>query len=96
MATLPKIWCYGNYSCGYGINCLAVAVGSMVIYYSYSTIIAYQEPTDGCVVSENVWSVTTGKHLNWIEDNKKARVKHDKFEEMLKSALIRNGLTVKG
>lgn len=95
MATLPRIWCYGNYSSGYGVNCLAMAVGAMVFYYSYSTIIAYQDPTDGCVVSENVWSTTTGKHLNWIEGDKKSRVGNSKFIEMLDNALIRNGLSLR-
>lgn len=49
-----------------------------IIYYkSYSTIVAFEYPGHQLVVRDNVWSTTTGKHLNWIDGgNKKHR--HDK------------------
>lgn len=65
-------------------------MGGIEFYYSYETIVAYAEPIDGLVCSENVWGTTTGKHLNWIQPDKKFRVKHDKFQEMLKAAIERH------
>ena len=55
-----------------------------VVYYkSYSTIVAFDGPS-GLVVSENCWSSTTGKHLNWISRNKDIRLKRSEFEQELK------------
>lgn len=45
------------------------------IYYSYDTIIAYRFD-DELIVSENKWSVTTGRHLNTICRDKKKRIPH--------------------
>ena len=42
-------------------------VGDKTIYYSYNTTVAVKTPID-TYVSENVWSVTTAKHLNRIEE----------------------------
>jgi len=46
--------------------------------FSYKTLVAVD-----MVVSENNWSVTTGKLLNELQPNKKLRVPH---EEVLKEA----------
>ena len=60
-----------------------------VVYYkSYSTIVAFDGPS-GLVVSENCWSSTTGKHLNWISTNKDIRLKNAQFEQELKR--VQNG-----
>ena len=60
-----------------------------VVYYkSYSTIVAFDGPS-GLVVSENCWSSTTGKHLNWISRNKDIRLKRSEFEQELKR--VQNG-----
>ena len=42
-------------------------IGDKTIYYSYNTTVAVKTPID-TYVSENVWSVTTAKHLNRIEE----------------------------
>lgn len=42
-----------------------VQVGPFDFAFSYSTIVAFN-PGTGWEKSENVWSVTTGKHLNEI------------------------------
>jgi len=42
-------------------------IGSNTIYYSYNTTVAVKTPID-TYVSENVWSITTAKHLNKIEE----------------------------
>jgi len=41
--------------------------GDREIYYSYNTTVAVKTPIE-TYVSENVWSVTTAKHLNRIEE----------------------------
>jgi|TARA_B100000780_G_C20657200_1_gene261686 hypothetical protein len=41
--------------------------GDKEIYYSYNTTVAIRTPLE-TYVSENVWSVTTAKHLNKIEE----------------------------
>lgn len=88
---LPKITNYGQYSSdNYGAHTLRVDLGEIEFYYSYETIVAYYDHQDRLVCSENVWGVTTGKHLNWIQSDKKSRVKHDKFQEMLKAAIDRH------
>ena len=59
------------------------------LYYSYKTIVAFYDVVTGLVCCENVWGVTTGKHLNWIQPDKKRRVKSTKFDTMLKEMLER-------
>jgi hypothetical protein len=41
--------------------------GDREIYYSYNTTVAVKTPIE-TYVCENVWSVTTAKHLNRIEE----------------------------
>ena len=59
----------------------------MKVFYSYSTPVAFQPVNSSeVVVCENVWSVTTAKHLNWIEDwagypRKQNRLKRDEFKK---------------
>ncbi len=58
--------------------------GDNTIYYSYNTTVAVKTPID-TYVSENVWSITTAKHLNRIEEltgsNKEYRMKYKHFRE---------------
>ena len=64
----------------------------MKVFYSYSTPVAFQPRNSGeVVVCENVWTITTAKHLNWIEDwagypRKQNRLKRDEFKEALVKA----------
>lgn len=91
MTKLPVISNYGKYSNdNYGAHSLLVDLGEIEFYYSYETIVAYKDAKDNLVVSENVWGVTTGKHLNWINDNKKQRVNNTEFREMLRRAIDRH------
>jgi hypothetical protein len=57
---------------------------NLKVYYSYTTPIALE--IDGVLkVSQNQWSITTAKHLNWIDDgNKKDRLKPEEFKKLLK------------
>jgi len=56
---------------------------NLKVYYSYTTPVALE--IDGQLkVSENQWSVTTGRHLTWIDGgNKKARLKRDEFNRLI-------------
>jgi hypothetical protein len=88
MSSLPEISSYGEYSSdNYGVNSLCVDLGTIRLYYSYKTIVAFYTHKTGLVVSGNVWTVTTGKHLNWIRSNKKDRLPYDEFEKQLQAAL---------
>jgi hypothetical protein len=57
---------------------------NLKVYYSYITPVALE--IDGVLkVSENQWSVTTGRHLTWIDGgNKKARLKREEFNQLIK------------
>ena len=62
------------------------------LYFSYETIVAFDQAESGKytkAVSVNDWSRTTGKLLNKIEPDKKARVKSDQFNKLLRDCLIR-------
>ena len=58
--------------------------GSNIIYYSYNTAVAVKTPID-TYVCENVWSVTTAKHLNRIEEltgsDREYRMRYKDFRE---------------
>ena len=59
-----------------------VRIGQADFYFSYETCVAVR--TDSrFVISENVWSRTTGKHLTEICSDKSRRVKHAEFEKVL-------------
>ena len=46
-----------------------VTIGTLTLYFSYETIVAYTHKNI-TVFCENVWSSTTGKHLNRIPGNR--------------------------
>lgn len=64
-------------------KCSTVTLGNLSVTFSYTTPVAFQHPRTGSVCSENVWSMTTGKHLNTVETDKKRRVPHNLFESLL-------------
>jgi len=91
MNNLPRIWNYGQYdSDNYGAHSLAVAFDVFTLYYSYDTIIAYKDRDDGFVMRENIWNTTTGKHMNWLDDNHKNRITGAEFEVKLQAMLERH------
>lgn len=62
--------------------------GPMRVWFSYETPIAFAGPGYPRTVRENDWSVTTGKHLNYIDDgNKSARVTGEEFERRLRDSM---------
>ena len=83
-ADLPRFRNYGDYSSdNYGSHCLEFTIGGLSVYFSYKTPIAFFRPRIGLVIRENDWGSTTGKHLNWIDDDKTKRISGIEFEAKL-------------
>ncbi len=66
-----------------------VSIGDIELYFSYETCVGFYAPGEGMVISENMWSTTTGKHLNYWQSDKSMRVKHDVFKEKLEAVLAK-------
>jgi hypothetical protein len=93
--TIVKFESYGNYSSNnYGVNALVFTdINRIKYYFSYETLVAFEHPTSELVIRENIWGNTTGKHLNWIDNDKSKRVDTPTFFEKLdelKSNLVIN------
>ena len=92
MATVPTIKSYGDYSSSnYGAHSLQVGIGKLTLYFSYQTVVAFEDYDGDLVCSVNNWSTTTGKHLNWIQSDKNRRVKD--FDARLSAVMAKYGLT---
>lgn len=91
---MPQVRSYGHYSNdNYGLNSLMVDLGGFRLYYSYNTIVAYYDYQDGLTVAKNVWTTTTGKHLNWIDGGgarKSERLEYEVFQAKLQAAMARH------
>ncbi len=71
-----------NYS-GRNTESYAVRVGSLTLYFSYQTVVAFRY-NGKLVVRENDWGQTTGRHLNEIDGgDKSGRVSGEEFEKQL-------------
>ena len=76
-----------------------IIIGSNTYYFSYETLVAFEGyiPRElylehfqsglselfTVLVSENVWSKTTGKHLNMIDPHKQYRVPNEIFDKII-------------
>lgn len=70
------------------INALLLDLGSICIWYSYRTPVAFKTLEGERVVRKNDWGPTTGKHLNSIDGgDKKSRVSGDVFKDLLRKGL---------
>lgn len=56
-----------------GPNFTMVTLGDLILWFSYSTVIAFEVDGDYPVLTENMWGPTTGKHLNAIGSNRTRR-----------------------
>jgi hypothetical protein len=76
------------------VNFSRVWVGDLTLVFSYTTIIAFQYGwgADAWVVRENEWSNTTGKHLNWVNEDKSIRVDGEEFKRRLGNVLVATSL----
>ena len=68
-------------------NFTKINVGALTVWFSYETPIAFKVDGHSRVVRENIWSTTTGKHLNAIDGGTKEatanRVSSDEFDRAL-------------
>ena len=67
-------------------NMTKLIMDGITIYYSYETPIAYVYKGHQHI-RKNDWSTTTGKHLNWVNEDKSLRVDGTVFELDLKDIL---------
>ena len=77
----PQYFNYGQYSSdNYGVHslCFTDCHGNMY-WYSYDTLVAFKIGGEFHIV-KNYWGTTTGKHLNWINDNKGIREDLETFD----------------
>ena len=68
-------------------NLTKVNVGTITVWFSYDTPFAFKVYGQPRVVRENIWSTTTGKHLNAIDGGTKEakanRVSSEEFDRAL-------------
>jgi len=60
-----------------------------VVWFSYETPVAFladRDITSDLVITKNIWSNTTGKHLNIIDKDKDKRIDNHEFIEKLNRA----------
>ena len=69
-------------------NLHRLELDDITIWFSYETPIAFrctikETAFNMFVITKNIWSPTTGKHLNIINPDKKIRVDNSNFNEAL-------------
>lgn len=72
-----------NYTGNGRDNNIMVTVGSLSLWFSYNTVIAFQETGKPKVIRQNEWSTTTGKHLNAIDPDHSKRISGEAFQKQL-------------
>lgn len=55
-------------------NFYIVHTDRMSVAFSYQTPIGYRVDDSAWIVRANDWNVTTGKHINYLNDSKNARL----------------------
>lgn len=67
-------------------NLYSCTDNGITVFYSYQTPVAIQDENNILYVSQNYWSVSTGRHLTWIDggstEAKNKRLKNDVFEKL--------------
>lgn len=85
----PKCWSYGDYAGHGGEHCMAFQdVEGNCFWFSYTTLIAFQAIDHSIVIHDNDWGPVTGKHLNWINEDKSRRVPSDEFNQLFKEQFV--------
>ena len=74
-------------------NFYVLTAGNLTVWFSYKTPIAFRDGWADVTIRENDWSVTTGKHLNYVDEDKRRRIDGDEFEQRLEAVLNRLNLT---
>ena len=72
-------------------NLYSDIVNGYQVFYSYNTAIGIND-NGKLILSENVWSTTTGRHLTWIDggskEAKESRIKYNDLLEIFKDKNI--------
>ena len=64
-------------------NLYSDMVNGYQVFYSYNTAIGIND-NGKLILSENVWSTTTGRHLTWIDGgSKEAKESRIKYNDLL-------------
>lgn len=66
-----------------------LSLGPITLVFSYSTCVAFAVAGEGWCASENVWSQTTGKHLNQEVPRGVDRIPFADFSARLDAVLAR-------
>lgn len=67
-------------------NFKVLTIGGLHLWLSYNTVVAFSK--DGMLYcSENIWTRTTGKHLNYVCSDKSERINNNNFNALLASNL---------
>ena len=71
---------YGKYSSdNYGAHTLVFEDGNgNEFWFSYDTLVAFRIKHEFHII-KNYWGTTTGKHLNWINNNQDIRETREEF-----------------
>lgn len=67
-------------------NFSVVYLNGLKVWFSYETPIAFSY-NGRLYISENAWSVTTGKHLNRIDPDKNKRLPASEFRDKLNAVV---------
>jgi len=70
-------------------NFYIVSLPNGRVAFSYKTVIGVYCYGEGWTVAINTWGPTTGKHLNWLDEDKATRIDQDKVEAMVPLVLGR-------
>lgn len=82
----PSIRSYGPTD--FDGRAMQLTLPKITIWFSYEVPVAFRSGKHGRVVRQNVWSNTTGRHLNLIDGGAKSdRVNSETFENQLQEAL---------
>ena len=73
-------------------NAIGVNINGLRLYFSYNTVIAFQDSDTPLTVLVNCWSNTTGKHLNKLQPDKSKRLNKTEFEQKLNQILQKHNL----
>ena len=65
------------------------------LFFSYQTLVAIVNLPSHNLISVNDWSVTTGRHLTWINPNKDIRLDPEIFEKRARKILKAENLLTK-
>jgi hypothetical protein len=67
-------------------NLSSFYLDGLKLIFSYETLVAIESPK-GLLISKNVWSNTTARHLYWINPDKSLRLDNDVFTKKARKLL---------